>query len=77
MRCISCNNILTTAEACSKWSSGAYSEMCTPCVGSMEGLGLTLVVPERFKKPVDEYEEEDIPPWEDSPLSHSDLEDDE
>jgi hypothetical protein len=70
MRCISCNNILTTQEACSRFKSGTPTEMCTPCIRTTD---MDVVIPERFKQQKqgesfaqEEYEvgEYDPPPWE-------------
>jgi hypothetical protein len=80
MRCISCNNILTTQEACSRFKSGTPTEMCTPCVRTTD---MDVVIPERFKQQKqgesfaqEEYEGEyDPPPWEE--ISGGVKEDDE
>lgn len=77
MRCIFCNNILTTQEACTKFVGGGYTEACTPCLDTMDAK---VVVPSRFLKGHNDDDDipgvDDIPPWEDSPLSYSDIEED-
>jgi hypothetical protein len=70
MRCIACNNILTTQEACTRFKSGTPTEMCTACLDTID---IPVQVPQRFLQKGGEsfgqeeygYHEDDIPPWED------------
>lgn len=36
MVCIACNKRLTTRESCSKFSSGAFTELCTKCLATIQ-----------------------------------------
>jgi len=36
MVCYSCNKRLTTRESCAKFSSGAFTELCTKCLTTIQ-----------------------------------------
>lgn len=36
MRCYCCNKILTTQEATRKFSSGEFTDMCNPCLNTIQ-----------------------------------------
>jgi len=57
MRCYTCNVLLTTEEACSKFKgSGEYTEMCTKCLRESDLLSET--VKQARQELADELDEE-------------------
>lgn len=36
MRCYCCNKVLSNQESTRKFSSGEYTDMCTPCLNTIQ-----------------------------------------
>ena len=59
MRCFCCNHILTPAESVRKFSSGAFTEMCTKCLSTIDD---DVVVQEDYGDSVEVADDGDISP---------------
>lgn len=66
MRCYSCDKLLSDQEACTKFESGQYTEMCNSCLNVTKIAYPDLKVVKSKQDPIEDeedYSDEDALDW--------------